>query len=37
MPSGVEGLISLRGNVIPVLSLARIMNLEGRPKAWAAR
>ena len=23
MPAGVEGLISLRGNVIPVLSLAR--------------
>ncbi len=27
MPPGVEGLISLRGNVIPVLSLAKIMNL----------
>jgi two-component system, chemotaxis family, chemotaxis protein CheV len=27
MPTGVEGLISLRGNVIPVLSLAKIMGL----------
>lgn len=27
MPSGVEGLISLRGNVIPVLSLAKILGL----------
>lgn len=27
MPNGVEGLISLRGNVIPVLSLARILGL----------
>jgi two-component system chemotaxis response regulator CheV len=32
MPSGVEGLISLRGNIIPVLSLARIMNLEDAPE-----
>lgn len=32
MPGGVEGLISLRGNVIPVLSLARIMNLDGAPE-----
>ncbi len=31
MPGGVEGLISLRGNVIPVLSLARILQLEGGP------
>lgn len=29
MPSGVEGLISLRGNVIPVLSLAQVMQLQG--------
>lgn len=29
MPRGVEGLISLRGNVIPVLSLAPFMHLEG--------
>jgi len=28
MPHGVEGLISLRGNVIPVLSLARVMRVE---------
>jgi two-component system chemotaxis response regulator CheV len=27
MPGGVEGLISLRGNVIPVLSLAKVMAL----------
>ena len=31
MPSGVEGLISLRGNVIPVLSLARTMGLSEAP------
>jgi two-component system chemotaxis response regulator CheV len=31
MPRGVEGLISLRGNVIPVLSLAPFLQLEGRP------
>ncbi|PJA58183.1 MAG: fused signal transduction protein/response regulator [Rhodocyclales bacterium CG_4_9_14_3_um_filter_68_10] len=29
MPLGVEGLISLRGAVLPVLSLARILRLEG--------
>lgn len=29
MPGGVEGLISLRGNVIPVLSLGKIMNILG--------
>lgn len=27
MPKGVEGLISLRGNVIPVLSLAKVLGL----------
>jgi two-component system chemotaxis response regulator CheV len=32
MPQGVEGLISLRGNVIPVLSLASFLDLEGPPK-----
>lgn len=31
MPEGVEGLISLRGNVIPVLSLARVMHLADAP------
>ena len=31
MPRGVEGLISLRGNVIPVLSLASFLDLEGVP------
>ncbi len=31
MPMGVEGLISLRGNVIPVLSLARTMGLADAP------
>ncbi len=29
MPAGVEGLISLRGNVIPVISLASALNLTG--------
>lgn len=31
MPRGVEGLISLRGNVIPVLSLASFLDLDGAP------
>lgn len=31
MPQGVEGLISLRGNVIPVLSLAPFLELDGPP------
>ncbi len=31
MPSGVEGVISLRGNIIPVISLAKIIALEGAP------
>jgi two-component system, chemotaxis family, chemotaxis protein CheV len=31
MPRGVEGLISLRGNVIPVLSLAAFLDLQGTP------
>lgn len=31
MPRGVEGLISLRGNVIPVLSLAEFLCLNGAP------
>lgn len=31
MPQGVEGLISLRGNVIPVLSLAHVLRLDGTP------
>lgn len=31
MPSGVEGLISLRGNVIPLMSLAKVMKLAGAP------
>jgi len=31
MPDGVEGLISLRGNVIPVLSLSKVMNLTDAP------
>lgn len=29
MPRGVEGLVSLRGNVIPVLSLSSFLDLEG--------
>ena len=32
MPRGVEGLISLRGNVIPVLSLASFLELDEPPK-----
>lgn len=31
MPNGVEGLISLRGNVIPVVSLTKVMNLADAP------
>jgi len=31
MPRGVEGLISLRGNVIPVLSLSSFLELDGVP------
>lgn len=31
MPAGVEGLISLRGNVVPVLSLAAFLDLDNRP------
>lgn len=31
MPRGVEGLISLRGNVIPVLSLSSFLQLDGSP------
>jgi len=30
MPSGVEGVISLRGNIIPVISLAKFVNV-GEP------
>ncbi len=30
-PIGVEGVISLRGNIIPVISLAKFTNLEGAP------
>lgn len=29
MPAGVEGLISLRGNVIPVISLAKVIGVAG--------
>lgn len=31
MPAGVEGLISLRGNVIPCVSLSKVMNLADAP------
>jgi two-component system chemotaxis response regulator CheV len=31
MPGGVEGLISLRGNVIPVVSLSKVMHLADAP------
>ena len=34
MPGGVEGLISLRGNVIPVLALAQVL---GRPMPRRSR
>jgi two-component system chemotaxis response regulator CheV len=36
MPVGVEGLISLRGNVIPVLSLAQAMELNDAPRGLGA-
>jgi len=32
MPPGVEGLISLRGNVIPVVALGRVLDLPGVPQ-----
>lgn len=31
MPKGVEGLVSLRGNVIPVLSLVSFLDHQGQP------
>lgn len=31
MPRGVEGLVSLRGNVIPVLSVSRFLDLDNPP------
>ena len=36
MPAGVEGLISLRGNVIPVLSLTKAMHLADAPTGLGA-
>lgn len=33
MPSGVDGIVSLRGHIIPVLTLAKFMGLEGRAPA----
>lgn len=32
MPDGVDGVISLRGNIIPVISLARFIHLAGAPE-----
>jgi two-component system, chemotaxis family, chemotaxis protein CheV len=32
MPDGVEGVISLRGNIIPVISLAKFIHSEGTPE-----
>jgi two-component system chemotaxis response regulator CheV len=32
MPAGVEGVISLRGSIIPVISLAQFIRLEGAPE-----
>lgn len=31
-PPGVEGVISLRGNIIPVISLAKFINIDGTPE-----
>ena len=31
-PHGVEGVISLRGNIIPVIALAKFINLDGIPE-----
>ena len=31
MPSGVEGVISLRGNIIPVIALAKLINVDDVP------
>ncbi len=33
MPHGIEGVISLRGNIIPVIALAQFIQLEGAPEA----
>jgi two-component system, chemotaxis family, chemotaxis protein CheV len=33
MPAGVEGVISLRGNIIPVISLAKFINIGGDASA----
>lgn len=32
MPRGVEGVISIRGNIIPVIALAKIIDLQGAPE-----
>lgn len=32
MPDGIDGVISLRGNIIPVISLARFIHLSGAPE-----
>jgi len=32
MPEGIDGVISLRGNIIPVISLARFIHLGGAPE-----
>lgn len=32
MPAGVEGVISLRGSIIPVITLAHFIKLEGAPR-----
>lgn len=32
MPAGVEGVISLRGNIIPVIALGKFIGLEGVPE-----
>lgn len=35
MPLGVEGVISLRGNIIPVIALSKFISTEGAPEAEA--
>ncbi len=36
MPAGVEGVISLRGSIIPVISLASFIKLDGAPEGIGA-
>jgi len=36
MPHGVEGVISLRGKIVPAVSLAKLVNLSGVPESTGA-